>query len=547
VSAAQPGEGTDVPEDIDIHTTAGKLADLERRLDEAVHAGSAKAVEKQHAKGRQTARERIEQLFDEGSFVELDELARHRSVAFGLEKNRPYGDGVITGYGTIDGRQVCVFSQDFTVFGGSLGEVYGEKITKVMDLAIKTGCPIIGINEGAGARIQEGVVSLGLYGEIFRRNVHASGVIPQISLIMGSCAGGHVYSPAVTDFTIMVDGTSNMFITGPDVIKTVTGEDVSMEDLGGARTHNTKSGNAHYMGADEADALEYTKALLSYLPQNNLDEPVVYETPYGQSADLEVTDLDRTLDTLIPDSPNQPYDMHDVITAVMDDEEFLEVMPLFAPNILIGYGRVEGRPVGVVANQPMQFAGTLDIDASEKAARFVRTCDAFNIPVLTFVDVPGFLPGTDQEWNGIIRRGAKLIYAYAEATVPLVTIITRKAYGGAYDVMGSKHLGADINVAWPTAQIAVMGAQGAANIVHRKELAKIKDDGGSDDEVETRRAQLIDEYDTTLANPYIAAERGYIDAVITPHETRIEIVRSLRLLRSKREILPAKKHGNIPL
>ncbi len=537
------GEGTDVPRDIDIHTTAGKLADLERRLDEAVHAGSAKAVEKQHAKGRKTARERIELLFDEGSFIELDELARHRSVAFGLEKNRPYGDGVITGYGTIDGRQVCVFSQDFTVFGGSLGEVYGEKICKVMDLAIKTGCPIIGINEGAGARIQEGVVSLGLYGEIFRRNVHASGVIPQISLIMGSCAGGHVYSPAVTDFTIMVDGTSNMFITGPDVIKTVTGEDVSMEDLGGARTHNTKSGNAHYMGADEADALDYTKALLSYLPQNNLDEAVIYD----EVADLETTDLDRSLDTLIPDSPNQPYDMHDVITAVMDDEEFLEVMPMFAPNILIGYGRVEGRPVGIVANQPMQFAGTLDIDASEKAARFVRTCDAFNIPVLTFVDVPGFLPGTDQEWNGIIRRGAKLIYAYAEATVPLVTVITRKAYGGAYDVMGSKHLGADMNVAWPTAQIAVMGAQGAANIVHRKELKKIKDDGGSADEVEARRAELVDEYDTTLANPYIAAERGYIDAVIMPHETRIEIVRALRLLRSKREILPAKKHGNIPL
>ena len=546
MSAAQPGEGTDVAQDIDIHTTAGKLADLDRRLDEAVHAGSAKAVEKQHAKGRWTARERIEHLFDDGSFVELDELARHRSVAFGLEKNRPYGDGVITGYGTIDGRQVCVFSQDFTVFGGSLGEVYGEKITKVMDLAIKAGCPIIGINEGAGARIQEGVVSLGLYGEIFRRNVHASGVIPQISLIMGSCAGGHVYSPAVTDFTIMVDGTSNMFITGPDVIKTVTGEDVTMEDLGGARTHNTKSGNAHYMGSDEEDALEYTRALLSYLPQNNLDEPVVH-TEWELGNDLEVTDLDRSLDTLIPDSPNQPYDMHDVITAVMDDEEFLEVMPLFAPNILIGYGRVEGRPVGVVANQPMQFAGTLDIDASEKAARFVRTCDAFNIPVLTFVDVPGFLPGTDQEWNGIIRRGAKLIYAYAEATVPLVTIITRKAYGGAYDVMGSKHLGADMNVAWPTAQIAVMGAQGAANIVHRKELAAIKDAGGSDEEVEARRAELIEEYDTTLANPYIAAERGYIDAVITPHETRIEIVRSLRLLRSKREILPAKKHGNIPL
>ena len=350
-----------------------------------MHAGSEKAIEKQHAKGRQTARERIEMLFDEGSFVELDELARHRSTAFGLEKNRPYGDGVITGYGTIDGRQTCVFSQDFTVFGGSLGEVYGEKIVKVMDLAMKTGCPIIGINEGAGARIQEGVVSLGLYGEIFRRNVHASGVIPQISMIMGNCAGGHVYSPAVTDFTIMVDQTSAMFITGPDVIKTVTGEDVSMEDLGGARTHNTKSGNAHYMASDEEDAIEYVKALLSYLPQNNLDEAVVYD----DVADLEITDLDRTLDTIIPDSPNQPYDMHDVITAVLDDEEFVEVMELFAPNLIIGYGRVEGRSVGVVANQPMQFAGTLDIDASEKAARFVRTCDAFNIPVLTFVDVPG--------------------------------------------------------------------------------------------------------------------------------------------------------------
>jgi propionyl-CoA carboxylase beta chain len=543
--SAQPGEGTDVPEGIDLHTTAGKLADLDRRLDEAVHAGSAKAVEKQHAKGRKTARERIELLFDEGSFVELDELARHRSVAFGLEKNRPYGDGVITGYGTIEGRQVCVFSQDFTVFGGSLGEVYGEKITKVMDLAMKTGCPIIGINEGAGARIQEGVVSLGLYGEIFRRNVHASGVIPQISLIMGNCAGGHVYSPAVTDFTIMVDQTSAMFITGPDVIKTVTGEDVTMEDLGGARTHNTKSGNAHYMGTDEQDAIEYVKALLSYLPQNNLDEVPAYD----EAADLDFTDLDRTLDVIVPDSPNQPYDMHDVITAVVDadgDErgEFLEVQELFAPNIIVGFGRVEGHPVGIVANQPMQFAGTLDIDASEKAARFVRFCDAFNIPVLTFVDVPGFLPGTDQEWNGIIRRGAKLIYAYAEATVPLVTIITRKAYGGAYDVMGSKHLGADINLAWPTAQIAVMGAQGAANIVHRKELAKVEEDGG---DVEARRAELIAEYEDTLANPYVAAERGYVDAVITPHETRVEVVRALRLLASKRETLPPKKHGNIPL
>jgi len=527
-------------EGLDIHTTAGKLADLDRRLDEAVHAGSAKAVEKQHAKGRKTARERIEMLFDEGSFVELDELARHRSTAFGLEKTRPYGDGVVTGYGTIDGRQVCVFSQDFTVFGGSLGEVYGEKIVKVMDLAIKTGCPIIGINEGAGARLQEGVVSLGLYGEIFRRNVHASGVIPQISMIMGNCAGGHVYSPAVTDFTVMVDQTSAMFITGPDVIKTVTGEDVSMEELGGARTHNTRSGNAHYMGSDEEDAIEYVKALLSYLPQNNLDElPTFPEDPV-----MEITDEDRALDTIIPDGANQPYDMHDVIGSIVDDGEFLEVQELFAPNLIIGYGRVEGSPVGVVANQPMQFAGTLDIDASEKAARFVRFCDAFNIPVLTLVDVPGFLPGTDQEWNGIIRRGAKLIYAYSEATVPLVTVITRKAYGGAYDVMGSKHLGADINVAWPTAQIAVMGAQGAANIVHRKTLAAIEAEGG---DVEAKRAELIDEYETTLANPYIAAERGYIDAVIQPHETRVEVIRALRLLKTKRASLPAKKHGNIPL
>ena len=528
--------GRDEAAEIDIHTTAGKVADLDRRLDEAVHAASARAVEKQHAKGKMTARERIERLFDEGSFVELDELARHRSTAFGLEERRPYGDGVVTGYGTIDGRQVCVFSQDFTIFGGSLGEVYGEKIIKVMDLAIKTGCPIIGINEGAGARIQEGVVSLGLYGEIFRRNVHASGVIPQISLIMGSCAGGHVYSPAVTDFTVMVDGTSNMFITGPDVIKAVTGEDVTMEELGGARTHNTRSGNAHYMGSDEDDALEYVKALIGFLPQNNLDEPPAYH----EVADLDLSDLDLALDALIPDSPNQPYDMQAVITTVLDDEDFLEVQPLFAPNIVVGFGRVEGRPVGIVANQPMQLAGTLDIDASEKAARFVRTCDAFNIPVLTFVDVPGFLPGTNQEFSGIIRRGAKLIYAYAEATVPLVTVITRKAYGGAYDVMGSKHLGADINLAWPTAQIAVMGAQGAVNILYRNELAAAEDP-------EARRAELISQYEYTLANPYVAAERGYVDAVIAPHETRVEVVRALRLLRSKRATLPPKKHGNIPL
>ena len=531
-TAAEP-QDEDQP---DIHTTAGKIADLDRRIDEAVHAGSARAVEKQHAKGKLTARERVERLLDEGTFVEIDEFARHRSTAFGLEKNRPYGDGVVTGWGEIDGKQVCVFAQDFTVFGGSLGEVYGEKICKVMDLAMKTGCPVVGINEGAGARIQEGVVSLGLYGEIFRRNVHASGVIPQISLIMGTCAGGHVYSPAVTDFTVMVDQTSHMFITGPDVIKTVTGEEVTFEELGGARAHNTKSGNAHYMGTDEDDALEYVKALLSYLPQNNLEDPPVFDDP----AVMEVTDDDRTLDALIPDSPNQPYDMHTAIEGVLDDGEFLEVQPMYAPNILIGFGRVEGRSVGVVANQPMQFAGTLDIGASEKAARFVRTCDAFNIPVLTFVDVPGFLPGTDQEWDGIIRRGAKLIYAYSEATVPLVTVITRKAYGGAYDVMGSKHLGADINVAWPSAQIAVMGAQGAVNILYRKELA------GSED-VEKRRQELITEYEDTLANPYVAAERGYIDAVIAPHETRLEVVRALRMLRNKRASLPPKKHGNIPL
>jgi propionyl-CoA carboxylase beta chain len=520
----------------DIHTTAGKLADLGRRTDEAAHAGSARAIEKQHTRGKKTARERIELLLDPDSFVELDELARHRSPNFDLPANRPYGDGVVTGYGTIDGRQVCVFAQDFTVFGGSLGEVFGEKIVKVMDLAMKIGCPVIGINDSGGARIQEGVVSLGLYGEIFFRNVRASGVIPQISLIMGPCAGGAVYSPAVTDFTVMVDQTSHMFITGPDVIKTVTGEDVGFEELGGGRTHNTKSGNAHYLASDEADAIEYVKMLLSYLPSNNLDEPPVAGIP----ADLTVSEEDRELDSLIPDSANQPYDMHRVVEHVLDDNEFLEVMPLYAQNIIVGFGRVEGHPVGIVANQPMHFAGCLDIAASEKAARFVRTCDAFNIPILTFVDVPGFLPGTGQEWDGIIRRGAKLLYAYAEATVPKVTVITRKAYGGAYDVMGSKHLGADLNFAWPTAQIAVMGAQGAVNILYRAELREAADPAAL-------RAQLIQEYEDTLANPYVAAERGYVDAVITPRDTRAQITRGLRALRTKRETLPPKKHGNIPL
>jgi propionyl-CoA carboxylase beta chain len=537
--SSEPGGavGTEVPEGADLHSTAGRLADLHRRNDEAVHAGSARAVEKQHAKGKMTARERIDALLDDGSFVEMDELARHRSSAFGLDTSRPYGDGVVTGHGTVDGRPICVFAQDFTVFGGSLGEVFGEKIVKVMDLALKTGCPVVGINDSGGARIQEGVVSLGLYGDIFYRNVMASGVVPQISLIMGPCAGGAVYSPAITDFTVMVDQKSYMFITGPDVIKTVTGEDVTQEDLGGARTHNTKSGNAHHLAADEADAIDYVKGLLSFLPSNNLEDAPSYE----EDVTLEVTDEDRELDTFVPDSANHPYDMHTVIEHVLDGGDFLEVQALFAPNIICGFGRVEGRSVGVVANQPMQFAGTLDIDASEKAARFVRTCDAFNVPVLTFVDVPGFLPGTSQEWDGIIRRGAKLIYAYAEATVPKVTVITRKAYGGAYDVMGSKHLGADVNLAWPTAQIAVMGAQGAVNILYRRELA----DAGP--ATEARRRELVAEYEDHLANPYIAAERGYVDSVIPPSYTRSYVIRALRVLRTKRQTLPPKKHGNIPL
>ena len=516
-------------------TTAGKAEILKARRAEAAQ-GRKDAIDKQHARGKMTALERIEAFLDEGSFQQINGLARHRSTSFGLEKNRPYGDGVITGYGTVDGRPVCVFAQDFTVFGGSLGEVFGEKIVRIMDLALKTGCPVIGLNDSGGARIQEGVVSLGMYGEIFKRNVMASGVIPQISVILGPCAGGAVYSPAITDFIVMVDQTSHMFITGPDVIKTVTGEDVAFEDLGGAHTHNSKSGVAHYQATDELDALDYVRALLSYMPSNNLQEAPIVSAPVS----LELTDEDYEMDTLIPDSPNQPYDMHEVLKRVLDEDEFLETQPMFAPNIICGFGRVEGHAVGIVANQPMQYAGTLDIAASEKAARFVRTCDAFNIPILTFVDVPGFLPGTGQEWEGIIRRGAKLIYAYAEATVPMITTITRKAYGGAYDVMGSKHLGADLNLAWPTAEIAVMGAQGAVNILYRKELAAAADP-------EAERARLIDEYTDTLANPYIAAERGYVDRVILPHETRLQITHALRALRNKRASMPPKKHGNIPL
>jgi len=543
--AHPPSPDRGEPAGADLHTTAGKIADLQHRRDEAIHAGSQRAVERQHAKGKMTARERIERLLDPGSFTELDELARHRATDFGMTANRPYGDGVVTGFGTIDGRPVCVFSQDFTVFGGSLGEVYGEKIVKVMDHAMKVGCPIIGINDGGGARIQEGVVALGLFAEIFRRNVLASGVIPQISLIMGPCAGGAVYSPAITDFTLMVEGISHMFITGPDVIKTVTGEEVSFEELGGAQAHNAKSGVAQFQAKDEDECFGFARELLSYLPSNNLDEPPpASPSPFTDGGPdeevLAVTDADAELDTAIPDAANQPYDMHNVIEHVLDGGEFLEVHAGFAHNIIVGFGRADGHPVGVVANQPMHLAGCLDIDASEKAARFVRTCDAFNIPVLTVVDVPGFLPGTGQEWGGIIRRGAKLIYAYAEATVPKVTVITRKAYGGAYDVMGSKHLGGDINLAWPTAHIAVMGAQGAVNILYRRELAAAKDP-------DTLRDRLVTEYEDTLANPYIAAERGYVDAVIRPAETRSQVIRALRALRSKRQTLPPKKHGNIPL
>jgi propionyl-CoA carboxylase beta chain len=520
----------------DIRTTAGKIADLRRRRLQAETNGTPEAIEKRHAQRKLTARERIARLVDAGSFVEMDAFSRHRTSNFGMDKNRIYGDGVVTGHATVDGRAIAIYSQDFLTFGGSLGEVVGEKIVKVMEFALKSGIPIVGINDSGGARIQEGVASLSQYGEIFKRNVRASGVIPQISLIMGPTAGGAVYSPAITDFVIMVNETSQMFITGPDVIKTVTGEEVGMEELGGARTHNTKTGNSHYLADSEDDAIDYVKALLSYLPSNNMDEsPVLAAT---ESKD--VSPSDRALDSLIPDNPNKPYDMKVLVEAILDEADFLEVHTLYAPNILVGFGRVEGHSVGIIANQPQALAGTLDIAASEKAARFVRTCDAFGIPVITLVDVPGFLPGTEQEWNGIIRRGAKLLYAYGEATVPLITVITRKAYGGAYIVMGSKHLGADVNLAWPTAQIAVMGAQGAVNILHRKELADAQD-------TDAKRKELIEDYEETLLNPYIAADRGFIDAVIEPQETRHQIVKALNALRNKRVALPPRKHGNIPL
>ncbi|WP_406279198.1 acyl-CoA carboxylase subunit beta [Streptomyces sp. NBC_00191] len=499
-------------------------------------------MEEQHAQGdvaEVTVRARVEQLLDRDSLVELDAAAGHR-VSHADLGERP-GDGVVTGYGTVDGRPVAVFAQDSTVFGGAGGEAVCGKIAKVMDFALKTGCPVIGISDSRRAGIQAGDSALGTSGEMFRRHVHASGVVPQISLILGSCAGRAVFSPALTDFTVMTERTSHMLTTRPELIRTVTGEDIDIEELGGARTHSTVSGVAHCMAGDEKGAMEYVRALLSHLPSNNLQEPPACP----DQADLATCAEDLELDSVVPDSANQPYDMHHVIEHVLDDYEFLETQPLFAPNIITGFGRIEGHPVGIVANQPMQLAGCLDIDASEKAARFVRTCDAFNVPVVTFVDVPGFVPATDQEHRGIIRRGAKLIYAYAEATVPLITVITRKAFADAYDVMGSKQLGADLNLAWPTAQIAVMGPQSAIGI-----LLGVSQTGGEvPDPVhwEEKHAELMSECEDALLTPFIAAERGHIDAVIKPSQTRQHIIRGLRALRTKRETLPPKKHGNIPL
>ena len=521
-------------------TTAGRIADYKERYQEAVVTSGENAKTRQHAKGKLTARERIDGLLDPGSFVELDEFVRHRTHAFGMDRSRPYGDSVVTGVGTIHGRPVAVYSQDFTVFGGSLGEVAGEKIVKVMEHALKTGVPIIGILDSGGARIQEGVVALGKYGEIFRLNTAASGVIPQISIIMGPAAGGAVYSPALTDFVIMVDKTSHMFVTGPDVIKTVTGEEVGFEELGGALTHNKTSGVSHYLASDEDDALDYARTLLGFLPDSNQADPPVYDS----TVELEITDADRKLNAIIPDSPNQPYDIRAIIEHLVDEGDFLEVQPLFAANIVIGFARIEGRSVGIIANQPNVMAGTLNIDAGEKASRFVRFCDAFSIPILTLVDVPGYLPGTDQEWTGVIRRGAKLLYAYAEATVPLVTVITRKAYGGAYIVMGSKQLGADLNFAWPTAEIAVMGGQGAVNILYRADIRKAEEAG---EDVAAVRQRLASEYTYNVASPFLAAERGELDGVIEPAATRVAITKAFRALRGKRAQAPAKKHGNIPL
>jgi len=515
-------------------STREKLEQLRRLRDEALHAGSEQAVERQRAAGKLLARERAEKLLDPGSFVELDRYVRHREAEFGMRDRRPWGDAVVTGHGTIFGRRVFVFSQDFTVFGGSLSEVFAEKICKVMDMAANFGCPVIGINDSGGARIQEGVVSLAGYAEIFWRNVQCSGVIPQISLVMGPSAGGAIYSQAITDFVLLVEGSSYMFITGPDVVKTVSGEEVTFEELGGAATHATKSGVAHLTAPNEEAALEDARYLLSFLPQNNLEQ-----APFAEPSD-PVDREDPELDELVPDNPNKPYDIKAAITRVVDDGDFLEIHEHWAENIVCGFARLGGRSVGIVGNQPRSLAGVLDIDSSAKAARFIRTCDAFNVPLVTFVDVPGFLPGTAQEWGGIIRHGAKLLYAYAEATVPKLAVITRKAYGGAYDVMSSKHIRADFNFAWPTAEVAVMGPEGAVNIVFRKEIEAA-------DDPEAKRAELIADYRERFANPYAAAERGYIDDVIEPRRTRPVLIDALETASTKRERRPPRKHGNIPL
>ncbi len=515
-------------------TNADRLSRLDRMRAESREGGGQARIDRQHGLGKLTARERLDLLLDAGSLVELDAFVTHRSTDFGLDKEHYLGDGVVTGHGTIDGRLVFVFSQDFTVFGGSLSEAYAEKICKVMDLAMKVGAPIIGLNDSGGARIQEGVASLGGYADIFLRNVLASGVVPQISVILGPCAGGAVYSPAITDFTIMVEGSSYMFVTGPNVVKAVTHEVVDSEDLGGAVVHTTKSGVAHLAVADEAQAFDAVRRMLAFLPQNNIAAPTIRETT--DPADR----MDAALDDVVPDDPHRPYDMHDVIDRVIDDRDFLEIQPGWASNIIVGFARLGGRSVGIVAQQPAVLAGALDIDASMKAARFVRTCDCFNVPIVTFVDVPGFLPGVGQEHGGIIKHGAKLLYAYCEATVPKVTVITRKAYGGAYDVMSSKHVRGDMNFAWPTAEIAVMGAAGAVNIIFKDEIATAEDPAAA-------HARLVAAYEEEFASPYVAAARGYVDDVFRPSETRPRLIRALEMLADKRDTNPRKKHGNIPL
>ncbi len=507
---------------------------LEQMERESLLGGGEKRINAQHDKGKLTARERIDLFLDEGSFVEIDRFVKHRSHDFGLEKQRIPGDGVITGYGYVEGRKIFVFSQDFTVFGGSLSETFAEKICKIMDMAMKVGVPVIGLNDSGGARIQEGVVSLGGYADIFLRNTLASGVIPQISCVMGPCAGGAVYSPAITDFILMVKHTSYMFVTGPNVVKTVTHETVDSESLGGAKTHATKSGVAHIICQNEMDAIHKLRTLLSYLPSNNLEDPPRIET------DDRPDRRDERLDELIPDDPSQPYDMKKVIQIIMDESNFFEIHESYAANIIVGFARLNGMSVGIIANQPAVLAGVLDINSSIKAARFIRFCDAFNIPLITFVDVPGFLPGTDQEWGGIIKHGAKLLYAYCEATVPKITVITRKAYGGAYDVMSSKHIRADVNLAWPMAEIAVMGPKGAAEIIFRKEIKE-------SDNPDAMLAEKEKLYREKFANPYLAAERGYIDEIIRPAETRFRLIQSLQILENKIDENPKKKHGNIPL